>query len=157
MKTGLLILIISFLIACGNRLNPMEYNEQIVRVHENTWLYLQSKQEQLYKYEDILQEQAKLIIDSMNFKYSSITNLLDSINYPCDAKGFHMATVAFYRYMRDSILPMFSKTLDYEPQSQQWYEVWSEIDEALNTRASQLENNMIVEQAKFTKKVSVIY
>ncbi len=157
MKSGLLIFIVSLLMACGNRLNPMEYNEQIVKMHENTWLYLQSQQELLYKYEDTSREQAKIIIDSMNLKYASITNQLDSINYPCDAEGFHMATVAFYRYMKDSILPMFGKMLEYEPQSQQWYEAWGEIDEALNTRASQLENNMIVEQAKFTKKVSIMY
>lgn len=157
MKTGLLIFIVSLLIACGNKMNPMDYNEQIVRMHENTWLYLQSKQEQLYKYDDTSQEQAKIIIDSMNLKYAYITNLLDSIDYPCDAEGFHTATIVFYRYMKDSVLPMFSKTLEYEPQSRQWYEAWGKIDEALNTRASQLENNMIVEQAKFTKKVSIMY
>ena len=47
-KISLFALLVLGSISCCSRMNPMEYNEQIVEMHENAWQFLEYKQEELY-------------------------------------------------------------------------------------------------------------
>ena len=44
-KISLFALLVLGSISCCSRMNPMEYNEQIVEMHENAWQFLEYKQE----------------------------------------------------------------------------------------------------------------
>ena len=59
--------------------------------------------------------------------------------------------------MRDSVIPLYTVTLDYKPESYEWYKAWNDIDSIFRGRVSQLENSLIEEQIKFAEKVSVNY
>lgn len=144
-----------FLVAC-DRLSPMEYNEKIVNLHENSWHYLSDKYAVLYNEKNDL-EQSRATIDSMNATFNDILNDLDTTKYPCKAADFHYSTVRFFKFVKDSVLPLYEATLKYDFESREWYEAWGRVDYALNERVSQLENDIISEQAKFVKKISISY
>lgn len=145
-KISLFALLVLGSISCCSRMNPMEYNEQIVEMHENAWQFLEYKQEELYADRDSTHQNA-----------TSIINVLDSVRYPREATEFHQVTIIFYKYIKDSILNLYADIPKYQPESKQWYEAWGRIEYALDTKASQLENNMIAEQIKFAEKVSIMY
>ena len=145
-KISLFALLVLGSISCCSRMNPMEYNEQIVEMHENAWQFLEYKQEELYADRDSTHQNA-----------TSIINVLDSVRYPREATEFHQVTIVFYKYIKDSILNLYADIPKYQPESKQWYEAWGRIEYALDTKASQLENNMIAEQIKFAEKVSIMY
>lgn len=145
-KISLFALLVLGSISCCGRMNPMEYNEQIVKMHENAWQFLEYKQEELYADRDSTHQNA-----------TSIINVLDSVRYPREAAEFHQVTIVFYKYIKDSILNLYADIPKYQPESKQWYEAWGKIEYALDTKASQLENNMISEQIKFAEKVSIMY
>lgn len=145
-KISLFALLVLGSISCCGRMNPMEYNEQIVKMHENAWQFLEYKQEELYADRDSTHQNA-----------TSIINVLDSVRYPREAAEFHQVTIVFYKYIKDSILNLYADIPKYQPESKQWYEAWGKIEYALDTKASQLENNMIAEQIKFAEKVSIMY
>lgn len=151
----LLLGAISMMLAC-DRLSPMEYNEKIVSLHDGSWRYLSGKYSQLYSVE-IDGEQSKAVIDSMNMNFENILHTLDSIKYPCQAADFHRVTVRFFEFVKDSVVPLYEATLGYEPESSQWYDAWGRVDYVLNGRVSQLENDIISEQTKFAKKISISY
>lgn len=156
-KISLFALLVLGSISCCSRMNPMEYNEQIVKMHENAWQFLEYKQEELYVDRDSTHQNATSIINSLYQKYDSIINVLDSVRYPREAAEFHQVTIVFYKYIKDSILNLYADIPKYQPESKQWYEAWGKIEYALDTKASQLENNMIAEQIKFAEKVSIMY
>ena len=145
-KISLFALLVLGSISCCSRMNPMEYNEQIVEMHENAWQFFEYKQEELYADRDSTHQNA-----------TSIINVLDSVRYPREAAEFHQVTIIFYKYIKDSILNLYADIPKYQPESKQWYEAWGKIEYALDTKASQLENNMIAEQIKFAEKVSIMY
>lgn len=145
-KISLFALLVLGSISCCSRMNPMEYNEQIVKMHENAWQFFEYKQEELYADRDSTHQNA-----------TSIINVLDSVRYPREAAEFHQVTIIFYKYIKDSILNLYADIPKYQPESKQWYEAWGKIEYALDTKASQLENNMIAEQIKFAEKVSIMY
>ena len=144
-KISLFALLVLGSISCCGRMNPMEYNEQIVKMHENAWQFLEYKQEELYADRDSTHQNATSIINSLYQKYDSIINVLDSVRYPREAAEFHQVTIVFYKYIKDSILNLYADIPKYQPESKQWYEAWGKIEYALDTKASQLENNMIAE------------
>ena len=63
----------------------------------------------------------------------------------------------FFEYMRDSVISLYTVTLDYKPESYEWYKAWNYIDSIFRGRVSQLENSLIEEQIKFAEKVSINY
>ena len=125
--------------SCKRGMSPNDYNELVVNLHESSWQYFQDKSSELYDNE-IHGDTSKNIIDSIGFIFDTIIETLDSIEY-----------------MRDSVIPLYTVTLDYKPESYEWYKAWNDIDSIFRGRVSQLENSLIEEQIKFAEKVSINY
>ena len=150
------ILAIPSLESCKRGMSPKDYNELVVNLHEISWQYLQNKSSELYTSE-IYYETSKDIVDSIEFVFDTIIGRLDSTKYPREAHRFHQATMKLFEYMRDSVIPLYTLTLDYKPESYEWYKAWNDIDSIFSERVSQLENSLIEEQMKFAEKVSINY
>ncbi|GHV55872.1 hypothetical protein FACS1894182_01170 [Bacteroidia bacterium] len=135
-------------------MSPSVYNEAIVKLHDNSFNYLNEKQEQIFDYENTSKEQATQIIDSLGIKFDEYVKYLDKIQYPDKAADWHKSTTQLITYVKDSIIPLYSETLKFEPESKDWYSLWKEVDKRTNGRANQLENQMIKEQEKFARAVN---
>lgn len=150
------ILVVLSLQSCKRGMSPNDYNELVVTLHESSWQYFQDKSSELYDNE-IHGDTSKNIIDSIGFIFDTIIETLDSIKYPREAHRFHQATIKLFEYVRDSVIPLYTVTLDYKPESYEWYKAWNDIDSIFRGRVSQLENSLIEEQIKFAEKVSINY
>jgi len=138
---------------CGGKMSPRVYNEAIVQMHTKSWEYLNPRMEQIYDYKNTSNEKAKLIIDSLNIKYDGYIKHLNEMKYPDAAANWHKATTQLFAYVKDSVIPLYSETLNYKPESQDWYKVWNEIDRRLKGRGSDIEDQIIKEQEIFAAAV----
>jgi hypothetical protein len=138
---------------CSDKMSPRAYNEKIVRIHTESFDYLNPKMEDIYDYENTSKEQATQIIDSLNIKFDGFLKELGEIKYPDKAADLHKVTTQLLTFVKDSFIILYGETLNFEPESQQWYYVWNEIDRRLKERDDQLESQMILEQEKFAKLV----
>jgi hypothetical protein len=135
--------------SCDGKMSPHAYNEAIVQMHTESWDYLNPRMEQIYDYENTLNEDAKLLIDSLNTKYDGYIKHLNEMKYPDVAADWHKLTTQLFVYVKDSVIPLYSEALNYKPESEEWYRVWNEIDYHLKGRASEIEDQAIKEQKKF--------
>lgn len=139
--------------SCGGKMSPEVYNESIVNMHSQSWDYLNPRMEQIFDDQNTSKEQAAIIIDSLNTRYDFYIKRLSEMNYPEQAEAMHQATTKLFVFVKDSVISLYSETLKYEPKSDEWLSVWNEIDNRMNGRANQLEDQMIEEQSKFAKTV----
>lgn len=139
--------------SCSGKMSSTKYNEAIVQMHTESWDYLNEKMELIYDYETTPAEDAKALVDSLNAWYDGCLTRLGEMQYPSAAADWHQSTTHLFTYVKDSVLPLFSETLNYEPESEKWYEVWTEIDDRLKVRADELEDQMIEEQGKFAAAI----
>jgi hypothetical protein len=135
--------------SCGGKMSPYAYNEAIVGMHSKSWDYLNTRMEQIFDHENTSKEQAQLIIDSLNLKFDGYIKRLSEMNYPDGAEDFHKAATTLFVYVKDSVIPLYGETLNFEAESKDWYKVWNEIDKRLKGRADRLEDVMMREQQKF--------
>jgi len=145
------VAIIISLSSCGGKMSTFAYNERIVAMHNTASDFLNSRMEVIYAHE-ISKEEASKIVDSMKMKYDKYLNELTTMQIPDKAEGLNNSCIQLFTYVRDSVIPLYSETLNFAPESEGWYKVWNEIDKRLNNegcRASQLEDKMIREQEEF--------
>jgi hypothetical protein len=154
-KNYLLILATAVLVlnSCGGRMSQTAYNEEIVRMHTQSSDYLNLITEEIFDDENMSNEDAKLRIDSLNRQYDRCIKRLNEMKYPDIAADWHKVTTQLFVYIKDSIIPLYSETLNYEPESKEWYRVWNKIDSLQKGRASDIEDQMIKKQEEFAATV----
>jgi len=140
--------IIVILSSCGGKMSSYTYNERIVAMHDKASDYLNTKMETIYEHQ-ISKEEASRIVDTMKMKYDGYIKELTTMKIPDKAEDWNNSCIQLYTYVRDSVIPLYSETLNFEPESKDWYKVWNQIDDRLKGRASQIEDQVIIEQQKF--------
>jgi hypothetical protein len=157
MKNYFLILAAAALIlsSCSGKMSAVAYNAELVQIQSEAWDYLSERTELIYDYENTSSEDAKALIDSINAKYDGYINRLSEMKYPDAAADLNKVAIQLYSYVKDSIIPLCSETLNYPPEGEEWYKVWNEIDDRLKGRADEIEDQMIEEQEKFAAAVGM--
>lgn len=142
----------TLLCSCGGKMSSYAYNEKIVRMHANAWDYLNPRMEKIFEHE-ISKEEALLIVDSLNVKYDGYINELKSLNIPDGAEEWNNVCIELFEYVKDNVIPLYSESLNFKPESKEWYKVWKEVDKRIE-KASKLEDKMMREQVKFAAKTN---
>jgi hypothetical protein len=132
----------------GGKMSPEAYNEKIVRMHSNGLDYLNSRMETIFEHE-ISKEDALKVVDSLSVKYDGYVKELKSLKIPDGAEDWNNACIQLFEYTRDSVITLYGETLNFEPETQEWYNVWNEIDHRMQGRASQINSNLVRAQGKF--------
>jgi hypothetical protein len=140
--------------SCGGKMSPYSYNEKIVAMHIKASDFLNKRMETIFEHE-ISKEIALKVVDSLKTSYDGYINELKSLKIPDAATDWNNVTIQLYEYLKDNVIPLFGESLSFEPESDEWYNVWNEIDSRLNGKASQIEDEMIREQEKFAAAVDI--
>ena len=149
--TFVLVAVAAIVSSCGGAMSARVYNETIVALHDKTGDELNTKMEQIFDHENTPKEAAETLITELEATYNADLKVLELMKYPEAAADWHAATTGMFSYIKDNVLPLFRETLQYEPESSEWYDVWNEIDNRLNGTASELEDKMIEAQAAFAE------
>lgn len=139
---------IIILSSCDWKMSTYAYNEKIVAMHDKATDFLNSRMETIYDHQ-ISNDEASKIVDSLKTRYDGYVKELTDLKIPDKADDWNNSCIQLYTYVRDSVIPLYGETLNFEPKSDGWYKVWNQIDSRLKGRASNLENKMISEQEKF--------
>ena len=134
--------------SCSGKMSTYAYNERIVAMHDKSSDYLNTKMETIYAHQ-ISKEEASKIVDSMKIIFDGYIKELSTMKIPDKAEDLNNSGIQLFTYVRDSVIPLYSETLNLEPESEGWYKVWNQIDDRLKGKANQMEDKMITEQEKF--------
>ena len=151
MKKLFFCMTVAMIVLCscgGGKMSPSTYNEKIVRMHSNAWDYLNPRMETIFEHE-ISKEDALKLVDSLNMKYDGYVKELKSLKLPDGAENWNNVCIQLFEYVRDSVITLYGETLNFEPETREWYNVWNEIDNRMKGRADQIEDDMIREQGRF--------
>ena len=139
--------------SCSGTMSVTAYNEAIVAMHSESTAVLTEKMEQIFDTESTSKEEAQTLVDELTTVYDNNITKLNEMKYPKAAATWHQSVIDLNVYIKDNVLPLFSETFNHEPESQEWYDAWNNIDERINGDASDLEDIVIEEQAKFAVEV----
>ena len=144
------VVVVTLINSCSGQLSPTAYNERVIAMHGKAYDVFNENMERLYEHK-ISAEESQLLIDSLNMKYEGYINQLNEMKYPDGAENFQKAILELFTFTKDSIFTLFQETLQYEPESKQWYKVWREIDVRIK-HGEKLEDKIEAEQKAFAAK-----
>lgn len=150
MKNVYLLLVIAtaVLSGCSGKMSTFSYNEKIVSMHDKAYNFLNTRMETIYEHK-ISKDEASKVVDSLKTSFEGYVKEIKSLKIPNAAKNYNAITLQLFEYVKDSVIPLYGETLNFEPESEEWYKVWNTIDSRIKGRASQLEDKMIEEQQNF--------
>ena len=144
------VVIVTMMNSCSGKLSPTVYNQKVIALHGKACDVFNEKMETLYEHK-ISAEESKLLVDSLNMKYEGYINQLNEMKYPDGAENFQQAILDLLTFTKDSVITLFQETLQYEPESKQWYKVWREVDVRIK-HGEKLEDKIAAEQKAFAAK-----
>jgi hypothetical protein len=144
------VVVVALMGSCSGKLSPTAYNQKVVALHDQAAKGFNQDMETLYAH-NLSAEESKTLVDSLNLKYDGYIKQLNEINYPDGAENFHAAMLNLITFAKDSVITLFQETLQYKPESEQWYKVWREVDVRLK-RSESLWNKTEDEQRAFASK-----
>lgn len=148
--TTILAVVALAMTSCGG-MSAGIFNDTIVGIHNRTADNLNEKMELIFDHANTSKEAAQTMIDELNTIYDESITRLGEMKYPEAGAGLHKGMTDLVVYVKENVLPLFAQTLEFEPESQAWYDVWNTIDDRINGEASDLEDKMIEEQEKFAE------
>ena len=111
----------------GSKVSLIDYNEKVITEFNKVAEKIASDREIIFDHSRSKAESEKLI-EEMKKVTSDFLQMMNGINCPEDAKAFHEALIELNQYQLNTMLPLLSETLKYEPESEEWYAIWREFD-----------------------------
>jgi hypothetical protein len=147
-----IVLIPMFFFACDGitKMSLTSYHEKVVAKFNVASEKMAVDREKIYEH-NLSKEENQAVIDDLNQCLDECITMMDGLNYPDDAKDFHEAMLGLYHFEKDSIMPLLSKTLEFQPESRQWYDVWNEFDKR-NRRVDEMLTVMEKRQEELATK-----
>ncbi|MDR2936502.1 MAG: hypothetical protein LBU80_04070 [Rikenellaceae bacterium] len=132
MKKATLILALAALtVSCGDgKLTLSQYNEKAVTAFNYFDEKIAADLETIFDNE-MSTEEAQQILNGLTAALDSCTKVTVALAYPDDAKAFHESIMTVYAYDRDSLLPLLTRTIQVAPESDEWYDLWNQVDDRI--------------------------
>lgn len=138
-------LFLSFLISCGQ--SSISYNDSVVNLYDKFITNYGSLESSLGN-EQGKEQKVKTLADFETFTDSCIT-VMNGLEAPAEAKGFHDASLNVYQYMKKDYIPVAKKMAEVSTEDVDAYNKVVDEYNAVVTKGSELEDIAIAEQQKF--------
>ena len=139
--------------SCSGRMSVTAYNEAVVAMYDETSDIMSEKVEQLVDAENTSKEEAQTLVDELTTLFDDNIAKLNEMKYPEAAADWHKSIVDLYVYFKGDVIPLIGETINYDPESQEWHDSWTRVNERLIGTVSDMEDKVIEEQAKFAIEV----
>ncbi len=149
---GLIALILT---SCGGgngTLSLSSYNEKAISIFNAASEKMHTEREVIFEHKLSKEENAKLL-EGMNTSLDEAIAKTNELKYPEDAKTFHESIINLYKFQKETIMPLLTKTQEFEPESEEWYAVWRQFDKETEKVDGML-NDMGKLQEELAKKAN---
>ncbi len=141
--------------SCGGgngTLSLMSYNEKAITIFNAVSEKMATEREVLFEHNLSKEENAKLL-EGLNASLDDAIAKTNELKYPEDAKEFHESIMELYKFQKETIMPLLTKTQEFEPESDEWYAVWRQFD-AETTKVDGMLQKMGQLQEELAKKAN---
>lgn len=136
---------LALLVSCGQ--SSINYNDSVVNLYDK-FITNYGNLESSLGAEQSKEQKAKVLADFETFTDSCIT-VMNGLEAPAEAKGFHDASLNVYQYMKKDYIPVAKKMAEVNPDDIDAYNKVVDEYNAVITKGSDLEDKAIAEQQKF--------